>query len=481
MFESDAESWAEKTFGKAQLNDKRRTKRLVKVAADMADGAGKSVVKASKDSASIEGAYRFIENNYVDASAIAQAGFETTAAECAERRLVLALEDTTGLSYTHDVCDDLGNNPAGKNRDVKGRSLFQHSILALDADTETVIGLAHQQNYIRSELPKALKGSGSARARRPKEEKDSYRWEESAAKMDETFIRTDNVIHVCDREADSYEYMDQHLNNDRRFIIRCQHNRALQLPNHDKTVKLKDMINFPVAAEQSLKIEQKGKSKNTKNRPARTAKMGISYHSVSFKRTHDADKNTRDEMSLNLVICRELDLRGEASDLCWFLYTNEPINTIEDAQKIVRYYELRWRIEDFHKVWKSEGTQVEKLRLQTRANTERMGTILAFVAVRLMQLKEMAENKEKAKQQSCELMFSVVEWQMLWLKIEEKKLPTEPPSIFWGYYALAKLGGWHDSKRTGRVSTKTIWEGWAALMLMLDGHRTMTENIALSE
>ena len=159
--------------------------------------------------------------------------------------------------------------------------------------------------------------------------------------MDETFIRTDNVIHVCDREADSYEYMDQHLENDRRFIIRCQHNRTLQLPNHEKGVKLKALIDFPVVAEQDLKIAQKGKGKTTKSRPARMAKMGISYHQVSFKRTHDADKNTRDEISLNLVICRELNPPDEGSRLCWFLYTNEPINSVEDAQNIVRYYGKR--------------------------------------------------------------------------------------------------------------------------------------------
>ncbi|MFQ3189268.1 MAG: transposase [Paraglaciecola sp.] len=93
-------------------------------------------------------------------------------------------------------------------------------------------------------------------------------------------------------------------------------------------------------------------------------------------------------MPLNVIICQELNNPDEDNKLCWYLYTNEPINNIEDAKRIVRYYELRWRIEDFHKVWKSDGTQVEKLRMQTRANMERMSTILAFVAIRLMQLKE---------------------------------------------------------------------------------------------
>jgi hypothetical protein len=126
-----------------------------------------------------------VENNSIDPRAIAEAGFRVTAQECAQRRLVLLLEDTTGLTYRHSLFKELGHNPCTK-KDLRGnntraRSLFSHSVLALDADTETVIGLAHQQNYIRMKAPKM---SGSVRSRRPKEEKESYRWEQSSDKID---------------------------------------------------------------------------------------------------------------------------------------------------------------------------------------------------------------------------------------------------------------------------------------------------------
>ncbi|PCI61186.1 MAG: hypothetical protein COB35_07280 [Gammaproteobacteria bacterium] len=61
-FSMDTAKWANKQFGHAELGDKRRTKRLVKITTDLAKNAGKSLVKASKDDASIEGAYRFIRN-----------------------------------------------------------------------------------------------------------------------------------------------------------------------------------------------------------------------------------------------------------------------------------------------------------------------------------------------------------------------------------------------------------------------------------
>ena len=142
MFESNAEKWAEYTFGKAELGDKRRTKRLVRFAADMADGIGKSIVKAGRDSASIEGAYRFVENKHIDHNEIALAGFKATAKEVKRRRLVLAIEDTTSLSYRHSICSELGNNPSSANATCRGRSLFLHSILVVDADAESVVGLA---------------------------------------------------------------------------------------------------------------------------------------------------------------------------------------------------------------------------------------------------------------------------------------------------------------------------------------------------
>jgi hypothetical protein len=490
MFESDVLKWAKKLFGKAKLKDKRRTKRLVNFAAEMAAGAGKSIVKACKNAASIEGAYRFIENDYICPKAIAQAGFDATAEEAKTRPLVLAIEDTTSLSFTHSVAKELGDNPASEKASCKGRSLFEHSILMLDADKETVIGLGHKQNYIRE---KKFEGTAQQRVQRPKEEKESYRWEESSKRLDDTFGETDNILHICDREADSYEYMDQHFEANRRFIVRSAADRQLTAP----VSKLHMLKDSPIVAEHTVKIAQKGnglvekdqkleskgkkltqkekKSANKINRPARIARVGVSFHEITIKKPARLKNSAFEELTLNVVICRELNNPDEDTSLCWYIYTNEEVNNVEDARRIVRYYELRWRIEDFHKVWKTEGTQVEKLRLQTRANMERMSTILVFVAIRLMQLKEMVENQEEAKKQSCELMFSPLEWQMLWLKMEQKNLPKETPSLHWAYYALSKLGGWYDSKRTGRVSVKTIWEGWVALMMMLDGHRIMEQ------
>ncbi|CAG18918.1 hypothetical protein PBPRA0487 [Photobacterium profundum SS9] len=78
MYISTPQDWATSLFGQANLGDPRRTKRLVKVATNLALHTGESLVKSSQQPAEIEGAYRFIRNESIHANDIAEAGFQTT-------------------------------------------------------------------------------------------------------------------------------------------------------------------------------------------------------------------------------------------------------------------------------------------------------------------------------------------------------------------------------------------------------------------
>ena len=97
----DNVEWAEKTFGEANLGDPRRTSRLVKLAATLANTPGKPLVNITESPADMEGAYRFIRNESVDATSIAETGFNVTAGQAERHKTLLALEDTTTISYSH--------------------------------------------------------------------------------------------------------------------------------------------------------------------------------------------------------------------------------------------------------------------------------------------------------------------------------------------------------------------------------------------
>ena len=464
MFNENTQAWAESIFGKADLNDPRRTKRLVKLAGDMAAQTGSSIVRASQNPASIEGAYRFIRNNAITPESIAEAGFKHTDHLVRQRALVLAIQDTTGLSYRHSVCAELGevNSAKSDSKSPKGRTLYVHSTLMLDANTEQVLGLSNQHYFFRKQKNK---GKKEQLQNRSIEDKESFKWQRNSEQISIRLGGLDNVLDVCDREADIYEYLDYQLSQGHRFLVRAKDNRQLNLPDG----KLADVVAGIVPQSYfTIDIKQKG------GRKARQAKVALSYTKILINKPHRA--TGQNEIAVNMIVCQEVGADDAREKLCWILYTTEAVNSVEEARRIVRYYELRWRIEEFHKVWKSDGAQVEKLRMQSYENLKRIAIIQAFIAVRLLQLQELAQNKESAKSIPCTDHFSELSWKILWKKTEpQKPIPASVPSLHWAYYAMAKLGGWYDSKRTGRVGVKALWSGWLTLMNLVESFETLKE------
>ena len=115
----NSHAWAEVVFGTATLNDARRTSRLVRFAALLARYSGSSAARACEGNhAMLTGAYRFIHNDAVSATMIRKTGFEATAKASEEINELLALEDTTSLSYRHEVAKELGKlgNVSDKSR-----------------------------------------------------------------------------------------------------------------------------------------------------------------------------------------------------------------------------------------------------------------------------------------------------------------------------------------------------------------------------
>ena len=57
---NNLQGWAQETFGSAKLNDPRRTKRLVIIAADMASSISSSIANVSATHSKVTAAYRFM-------------------------------------------------------------------------------------------------------------------------------------------------------------------------------------------------------------------------------------------------------------------------------------------------------------------------------------------------------------------------------------------------------------------------------------
>jgi hypothetical protein len=153
-------------------------------------------------------------------------------------------------------------------------------------------------------------------------------------------------------------------------------------------------------------------------------------------------------------------------ELEWLLLTREPISTLADVERVVRYYETRWLIERFHKSWKS-GCKIEERRMGSLDNFLRIMAITMPIAVQLLRLQILANMPDNPAPATD--VLSNTEVQVLWAKTERSPFPKKIPSCNWAYLAIARIAGWQDSKRTGRVGIETLWRGLHILAGLAEG------------
>ena len=97
----ETQNWAEQEFGNADLGDYRRTKRLIQLAGQRGAQPHASFSQSCEDDAAIKAAYRFYENEAIQPGAILSSHYETTQRRMSQEPIVLAVQDTTQLDYTH--------------------------------------------------------------------------------------------------------------------------------------------------------------------------------------------------------------------------------------------------------------------------------------------------------------------------------------------------------------------------------------------
>jgi hypothetical protein len=433
----------------------------------MASQMGHSLAKSCEgDSAALLGGYRLMRNEAVEPEAIRAGCFARVAQQAQDYDLLLAVEDSTSLSYSHGVAAELGRTSS--KQEAKRNGFLAHSILLLDAVSEHTVGLIAQQHWCRDH---ASYGQKHARKQRAYEDKESYKWEQASVQMAKRLGPViQRTISVCDRESDVYEYLLYKHREDQRFVVRAQVDRRILCSDF----KLFEVLERDASALccYPVQIPQRG------GRQAREAKLLL--RSATLELLAPVGRAVEPgSLKVNLVLAEELDAPSSSEPLHWVLLTTEAVSSAEEAMRVVHYYELRWRIEEYHKAWKS-GVGVERQRFQRAENLERMLVITSFLAVRLLQLREHLAAPVNAPEATCETVLSKDEWKVLWASTEHgTPLPQTAPSARWAFYAIAKLGGFADTKRTGRPGWDTIWHGWFRLQERFEGYQL--SKLALTE
>ena len=245
-FQTDPMNWAETLFGECELSDARLTRRLVHTMAQLARQGGGTISRAcAGDAAALQGGYRLLRNSHLSTRAMNEAGFASAAQRIEPGHRILAIEDSSELSYLHSVADELGDTGVGSSSACRG--LWAHNTLMVDAEDGLTLGLIAQTLWSRDLAQRGKKG---ARRDKHTEEKESAKWSRHAQQMRERLgPRMHQLITVSDRESDvkrcrdrDKSYRERETQRDRQ--TKNQRNRYNEPPLLFSSPRLILLISF---------------------------------------------------------------------------------------------------------------------------------------------------------------------------------------------------------------------------------------------
>jgi hypothetical protein len=353
---------------------------------------------------------------------------------------MLLVQDTTSFDFSHHP-STVGLGPLDHRL---CRGFFTHSTLAVSPQG-VPLGLLQQQVWERK---KEEVGKSERRHQRPFEDKESYKWVKGLPTT-KAAIGQQYVV-VCDAEAHIYEFMDVLVEQGLEFIIRAADMRGFTSDGQAL---------FEAIAQQPVQQQFVCSLKRRPDRDPRDASLELRFSQITLKRPLRAACQ-RATLTLFVVDVFEPNPPQGEEPVHWVLLTSLPVETVEQAQQVVRWYTYRWLVERFHFVLKS-GCKLEESQLRQADRLERLVAVYSAVAWKLLWLTYQARQTPDAP---CTVALQTFEWHALYAFIHRtQRLPDTPPALRQAVRWIAQLGGFLARKADGEPGVKVLWRGWTRL------------------
>lgn len=463
----DGLSFGERNFAHADLGDKRRTARLVEVANQMAHRPGGSLPEKINSPNDLKAMYRLFKCKTVTHESILDAHqhylFESVLPS--RSGFTLVIHDATELEYTKRYSlKKLGQIGNGFRRGY----IAQNSLMVCP-ETGATLGLANQVLHRRAKVNK-----GETRSQRQKREsRESLLW----IKGTRPLPSDRKIVDVCDRGADTSEFIEYESKSGRTFLIRSSTNRncfvghdepgeaaPVKLHNHACTLPMAGTWELEVTSKTEFKSKKRKGKKRKVTRKKRTATMAVSFGAVELKTSR-----SKNAAPVQVWVLRAWEVeppRGQER-LEWFLLTNHPVKTFEDAYEVVGWYEKRWVIEEYHKCLKT-GMNIESYQFTDTDRLDPAIALTSIASVTLLNLRDDSRREETKDRPATEYIDEeYVEVLSAWR--HGKPRPDWTVNEF--VLALARLSGHQNRRSDHPPGWQKLWKGWHELHAMLAGAR----------
>ncbi len=453
--------WAYEQFGKMEASDGRHRRRVVDMVAQVAKVPRGTVAGVFNEPAERQAAYDLLSNRAVSSDNLLAAVAGATARRCRDHEFVFVPIDGTGITLS----DQSQTKPLGS---IGKRSLPTRGIHAIDAlavaPDGTPIGLLDVQFWARGESRK----HENRYERRKSGDTEMRHWNDCIeASLSALEVHAPGVMGwiVMDRESDEARIQAQLVRSDARFTIRANQNRVVE--HNGKRTKLFHAIrSSPRRSRYTLDVP------STPKRQARRATVDMRATRVKIKLPDYVDGGGSQFLEVNVVEIYEPTSRKNR--VHWVLLTNAPIDDLADVAAVVASYRMRWRIEEFHRTWKSGGCGLEEIQLRTSDGIRKWAIMLGTVATRTERLKHLARTDPDAPA-TVELHEDEIRALILakrQIKNRVEQVPDEIPTIEQAVKWIAQLGGYAgEYKKGARPGSTTIARGLIRLAIWTDALR----------
>jgi hypothetical protein len=401
--------------------------------------------------------HRFLSSPHVSVERIVETLAARTAVQCAGRR-ILAVQDTTEINFGGRDKKRRGFGPGG---DGKTPGFFIHPVIAVDIESEAVVGLVDAAIWTRSA------DRATSRRSRAIADKESVRWLSGCQAAAGVLSDAAEVTMVADRESDIYLLFAR--KPDRLdLIVRAGQDRSLA----DGGTLFEALADAEPLSRSDVRVAPRGPGDK-----GRVANVELRAGSVRIARSQALGRSEApDSVELTLVEAREINAPPGKTPLLWRLLTTRKVTSAADARDIVQLYRLRWRIEQVFRALKSDGLALDDSQV---IDAERMYSLAAIGlagAIRTIQLVDARDGGPRPATDVIDANFTVA-LERLSKKLEGKtskqKNPHPTDSLAFVAWIAARLGGWNCYYKP--PGPKTMRDGWNRLAATLEGYTLATQ------
>jgi len=378
---------------------------------------------------------RFLSNGKTTSDEIELTLANKTNENCFNKKHVLCVQDTIEVNYSKQPIKKSkfgANRNKKEEQDVKG--FLAHPGLILDAENSDILGLSSVKVWTRSN------DEIKARKQRPIEEKESYKWIETAEAAKKNIPNAELVTIIGDRESDIYELFDRVPDDITHIIARAMHDRelstGLRIDEH--------MKNIPSLGTYEIELPA-----ITGVRQARIATIEIKYSKIKITAPPKLSSTVNNtELSITCVEAREIgDVPNNESGIFWRLFTTHSVNNLLEAKQIIIWYSWRWNIEQVFRTLKKKGIKIEDSQVITPESLLKLFVIAIAAAVTILCL---VKARDGSTERPASDVFSDDELVVLFAvllkvngKTKKQQNPYKPNSLSWASWIIARLGGWN--------------------------------------